>query len=405
MSDHTLKFLRLQTHNMGPKTRSKSKSEWSFHQKSGIFCHSSDSAVLNTSASTDDISIPHVLDQTYRSPLHVCNRTILNSKLSEHELNSCVFMPAAVMQSLRTGFGGYVTVTGSGFHLILRAFPHIIPDCNSVACTPESWLQCLHTNNSSLTIERFSETISVAKIIYVKTSEPDTVNQSKDLHRQITSFLGGKVLYNGIIIPYRFFGKRLNLSISNEESIVSLFNDMHDLSISSRVTSTPNKLKVERSEYFIISPSTRIEIDQDSSKKDEEEFIKVGGLGKQEKLLLDSVRSMFSDAPRRSVNGILLYGPPGVGKTLLALSIKTKITTAHFRLLAGPELYSKFYGETESKLREIFSEAERLAPSILVIDELDCLAPRKDNEGGEQEKRVATTLQTCLDRLYLQKTR
>ena len=89
---------------------------------------------------------------------------------------------------------------------------------------------------------------------------------------------------------------------------------------------------------------------------------------------------------------------------MIALNLQHEIKS-NFKLVVGPELYSKFYGETETKIREVFDEAERLAPSVLVLDELDCLAPRKDGEGGDQEKRVVATIQTCLDKIQMQQTR
>ena len=393
---------------MAPKSKgTKNRSEWSLCQKSGIFYHSSDSgalsSVLNTSSSpADEPSFPHIIGLTFRSPLNACHRTNLSTKLSEHDVNAGVYLPLAVLQSLEIGFGCYVTVSGSGFHLVLRAFPHSLPDWNGLACTQGSWLQLTHTQGS-LTVEKFTETISAVQQIYLKTSDSEEVDHSDSFQRQIKSFLNGKVLYNAIAIPYRFFGKRLTLSVSKNEDLASLFTGFNDLSISNHLTSTPCKRKEEKSYYFMISPTTKIEF-LPKNKEEKVENIKVGGLCKQEKLLIESIQSIFSNTSRRSVNGILLYGPPGVGKTLLSLSMKTKITS-HFRLLAGPELYSKFYGETEFKIREIFAEAERLAPSILVIDELDCLAPRRDAEGGDQEKRVATTLQTCLDKIHLQQSR
>jgi transitional endoplasmic reticulum ATPase len=96
--------------------------------------------------------------------------------------------------------------------------------------------------------------------------------------------------------------------------------------------------------------------------------------------------------------GILLYGPPGVGKTLLAKALANEIG-AYFIAINGPEIMSKYYGESEQRLREIFEEAEKNAPSIIFIDEIDAIAPRREEVTGEVEKRVVAQLLTLMDGL------
>ncbi|HDI46538.1 MAG TPA: AAA family ATPase, partial [Candidatus Methanomethylia archaeon] len=96
--------------------------------------------------------------------------------------------------------------------------------------------------------------------------------------------------------------------------------------------------------------------------------------------------------------GVLLYGPPGCGKTLLAKAVANE-TGAHFIAINGPEIMSKFYGESEARLREVFDEAEKNAPSIIFIDELDAIAPKREEVTGEVEKRVVSQLLTLMDGL------
>ncbi len=96
--------------------------------------------------------------------------------------------------------------------------------------------------------------------------------------------------------------------------------------------------------------------------------------------------------------GVLLYGPPGTGKTLLARAVANE-TDANFYTISGPEIMSKFYGESESNLRRIFYEAQKNAPSIIFIDEIDSIAPKRDEVTGEVERRVVAQLLSLMDGL------
>jgi transitional endoplasmic reticulum ATPase len=96
--------------------------------------------------------------------------------------------------------------------------------------------------------------------------------------------------------------------------------------------------------------------------------------------------------------GVLLYGPPGTGKTLLAKAVANE-TSAHFISISGPEIMSKFYGESEARLREIFKEAKENAPSIMFVDEIDSIAPKREEVMGEVERRVVSQLLSLMDGL------
>ncbi|MDE1841990.1 MAG: AAA family ATPase, partial [Thaumarchaeota archaeon] len=96
--------------------------------------------------------------------------------------------------------------------------------------------------------------------------------------------------------------------------------------------------------------------------------------------------------------GILLHGPPGTGKTLLAKAVASE-SDANFILLNGPEIMSKFYGESEKKIRDIFEEAEKSAPTIIFIDEIDAIAPKREEAYGDVEKRVVAQLLALMDGL------
>ena len=100
------------------------------------------------------------------------------------------------------------------------------------------------------------------------------------------------------------------------------------------------------------------------------------------------------EAPR----GVLLFGPPGTGKTLLAKAVANE-TNANFYSIGGPEIMSKFYGESEERLRETFKQAQENSPSIIFIDEIDSIAPKREEVSGDVEKRVVSQLLTLLDGL------
>lgn len=107
---------------------------------------------------------------------------------------------------------------------------------------------------------------------------------------------------------------------------------------------------------------------------------------------------LFKRMGVRAPRGVLLQGPPGTGKTYLAKAIANE-TSANFYSIGGPEIMSKYYGESEARLRSIFKEAEQNAPSIIFIDELDAIAPKRENAIGEVEKRVVGQLLYLMDGL------
>ncbi|MBT6690280.1 CDC48 family AAA ATPase [archaeon] len=130
----------------------------------------------------------------------------------------------------------------------------------------------------------------------------------------------------------------------------------------------------------------------------------IGGLTEEVKKVREMVElplkrpEIFMRLGIEPPKGVLLYGPPGTGKTLLAKAVANE-SEAHFILLNGPEIMSKFYGESEKKIRAIFEEAEKNAPAIIFIDEIDSLAPKREDTGGEVERRVVSQLLTMMDGL------
>ena len=130
----------------------------------------------------------------------------------------------------------------------------------------------------------------------------------------------------------------------------------------------------------------------------------IGGLEDEVKKLREMVElplrhpEIFERLGVESPKGVLLHGPPGTGKTLIAKAVANE-SEANFILVNGPELTSKFYGETEKRVRDVFQEAEKNAPSIIFIDEIDSIAPKRDETYGEVERRMVSQLLTMMDGL------
>lgn len=130
----------------------------------------------------------------------------------------------------------------------------------------------------------------------------------------------------------------------------------------------------------------------------------IGGLGKELQRIREMIElplkypAVFDRLGVEPPKGVLLYGPPGTGKTLIARVVAAE-TNAAFFIINGPEIINKFYGESESRLRSVFQEAQRRAPSIIFIDELDALAPKRAEMGGEVERRIVGQLLALMDGL------
>ena len=105
---------------------------------------------------------------------------------------------------------------------------------------------------------------------------------------------------------------------------------------------------------------------------------------------------LFDKIGVEAPKGVLLYGPPGTGKTLLAKAVAGE-TNANFTSISGPEIMGKHYGESEERIREIFTQAEENSPSIIFIDEIDSIAPKRDEVSGELQKRIVSQLLTLMD--------
>ncbi|OMO75783.1 hypothetical protein COLO4_25876 [Corchorus olitorius] len=161
-------------------------------------------------------------------------------------------------------------------------------------------------------------------------------------------------------------------------------------------------------EYCIVAPDTEIFCEgepvrrEDENRLDEVGYDDVGGVRKQMAQIRELVElplrhpQLFKAIGVKPPKGILLHGPPGTGKTLIARAVANE-TGAFFLCINGPEIMSKMAGESESNLRKAFQEAEKNAPSIIFMDEIDSIAPNREKTHGEVERRIVSQLLTLMD--------
>jgi transitional endoplasmic reticulum ATPase len=167
-------------------------------------------------------------------------------------------------------------------------------------------------------------------------------------------------------------------------------------------------VEVEPEEAVIITKNTAIEFSDKPAAGFEGikrfSYEDIGGLKDEMQRLRETIElplkhpELFRKLGIEPPKGLLLHGPPGTGKTLIAKAVASE-SGAHFISIAGPEVISKYYGESEQRLREVFEEARDNAPSIIFIDELDSIAPRREDVTGEVERRVVAQLLTIMDGL------
>ena len=162
--------------------------------------------------------------------------------------------------------------------------------------------------------------------------------------------------------------------------------------------------------HCIVAPDTVIHCEGEPIKREDEErlddvgYDDIGGCRKQMAQIREMIElplrhpTLFKTLGVKPPRGVLLYGPPGSGKTLIARAVANE-TGAFFFLINGPEIMSKMAGESESNLRKAFEEAEKNAPAIIFIDEIDSIAPKRDKTNGEVERRIVSQLLTLMDGL------
>ncbi|MCE8426584.1 MAG: CDC48 family AAA ATPase [Candidatus Methanoperedens sp.] len=221
------------------------------------------------------------------------------------------------------------------------------------------------------------QTAPAEKILFAPT-EPLKIQggESYLLHN-----LDGRVISRGDAVELNIMGRRVDLVVISIKPVI---------------------------DSVIISDGTQIEISERPAKElptiPRVSYEDIGGLGDEVRKVREMIElplrhpEIFERLGVEAPKGVLLHGPPGTGKTLLAKALASE-TNANFLTLSGPEIMSKFYGESEERLREIFKQAEENAPSIILIDEIDSIAPKREEVTGEVERRVVAQLLAVMDGL------
>jgi transitional endoplasmic reticulum ATPase len=218
-----------------------------------------------------------------------------------------------------------------------------------------------------------------AKKVTIAPTEPLRITGGEEYLKQI---LENRVISRGDIIPLGIMGRRINLMVTGVQPPAAA---------------------------VMVVPSTEVTLSDKPAKALAMEVPRVtyediGGLNDEIRKVREMIElplrypELFERLGVEAPKGVLLHGPPGTGKTLLAKAVASE-TNANFASISGPEIMSKFYGESEGRLREIFEQAQENAPSIIFIDELDSIAPKREEVTGEVEKRVVSQLLALMDGL------
>ncbi len=218
-----------------------------------------------------------------------------------------------------------------------------------------------------------------AKKINIAPTELLRITGGEEYLKQI---LENRVISRGDIIPLLIMGRRINLMVTGfQPPAVAVIVVQSTQVVLSDKPAKASAMNVPRVRYEDI-----------------------GGLTDEIRKLRETIElplrypELFERLGVEAPKGVLLHGPPGTGKTLLAKAVASE-TNANFLSISGPEIISKFYGESEGHLREIFDNAQENAPSIIFIDELDSIAPKREEVTGEVEKRVVSQLLSLMDGL------
>lgn len=311
--------------------------------------------------------------------------------------NGYAYLANADRGKLNLASGDYVKITGDRT-AIAKARYHKDVQSGKIVLTKDVRLKAIANFDSPVVIEKITPAYA-EKIVIQPLDEGVQVNNPEIFRGP----LQGELVYKGYTFPYSYY---YNFAITNlTPSEYAIITPSTEIIYKNGVADLNGKSRAGyRTGYGAdnYAGSSNCDSDADASKRPEVHYEDIGGLGRE----LSQVREMieyplrhpevFEKLGIEPPKGILLYGPPGTGKTLIAKAVATE-AKANFYEISGPEIVSKYYGDSEEKLREIFKEAEENSPSIIFFDEIDSIAPKRDESKGEMERRVVAQLLSLMD--------
>ena len=220
----------------------------------------------------------------------------------------------------------------------------------------------------------------IAKDITFAPTEPLRIMGAEEY---LAEYLNGTLMTKGDTVPISVMGRRIDLVvIATHPSGPVIINDTTEI-----VVSEESSKAVQISQEGTAASIT---------------YEDIGGLGDAVARVREMIElplrhpELFKRLGVEAPKGVLLHGPPGTGKTLLAKAVANE-TNSNFFTIGGPEIMSKYHGESEERLRNVFQEAEKNAPSIIFIDEIDSIAPKREEVSGEVERRIVAQLLSLMD--------
>jgi len=284
---------------------------------------------------------------------------------------------SAVMDAMKITAGDIIEIEGKKRTAAI-AWPGLPEDTNTGVVRIDGTIR----RNAQVGID---DRIAIRKV-QAKDASRVTLAPTKPLRivggeEYLRQMLEGRVLVKGDIVEVNTIEGRIDLVVTNCSPVA-------------------DALLVKRNTEFVISEKQVSEV----SNVPRVSYEDIGGLGDEVRKVREMIElplrhpELFERLGVEAPKGVLLHGPPGTGKTLLVKAVASE-TNANFLSIGGPEIMSKYHGESEERLREIFKQAQESAPSIIFIDEIDSIAPKREEVTGETERRVVAQLLSLMDGL------
>uniref|UniRef100_A0A1B6KMP5 AAA+ ATPase domain-containing protein n=2 Tax=Graphocephala atropunctata TaxID=36148 RepID=A0A1B6KMP5_9HEMI len=323
--------------------------------------------------------------------------------VKSQEKQFLVYLSQSAMQLCRFEIGEQIVLTLNNDSIIRTVWPTADRSLTSVTITPvESGVnQRLLKENCRIKVQKLSDKPLPASFIVLTTSSDISSESLDQLTTMAKQLYSGKLLRRGLELNVPFYGRNVDLIVKEIKpmkcAIDSLEERMENININ-KASSTEQYLLVVDTSKWTISLKVK-----NCEKEVKVKSILLSDIGGYKELIQELTKSISLVLKRTSSSshlsssmGILLYGPNGVGKTFLSEALANEMHVPVVKINSG-ELFSKFYGETELRLRSLFTEAKDKSPSIIILDNVDTLCPKRG--GTEQERRVISYLLTLLDSL------